>query len=119
MGHKRSSGAGPTGEAPPASSVTAQAAKFLGVSVLAGVVLAGIALPATGAIGLSAKGTATGFDDLPGELKRPPLSQASHILDANGDLIASVYSRDRTVVPLNRVNPVMRKAVVAIEDSRF
>ena len=47
-----------------------------GSVVLAGVVLAGIALPAAGALGLSAKGTATGFDDLPGELKRPPLSQA-------------------------------------------
>lgn len=119
MGYKRSSGAGPTGATPPASTATAQAAKFLGVSVLAGVILAGIALPATGAIGLSAKGTASGFEDLPGELKRPPLSQASHIEDANGDLIATVYSRDRTVVPLSGINPDMQKAIVAIEDSRF
>ncbi|MEU6173922.1 transglycosylase domain-containing protein [Streptantibioticus parmotrematis] len=113
MGYMRSGGGRP-------SRPTARhAAKFLGVSVLAGVVMAGIALPATGALGLTAKGTAQQFNDLPGELKRPPLSQASHILDANGDLIATVYSRDRTVVPLNQVNPVMQKAIVAIEDSRF
>ena len=50
---------------------TRQAAKFLGVSVLAGVVLAGIALPASGALGLSAKGLATQFNDLPGDLRQP------------------------------------------------
>src|ERR1700760_4217291 len=110
MAHKRSGGGLTTAQ---------QAAKFLGVSVLAGVVLAGIALPATGALGLSAKGTAAGFDHLPGELEQPPLSQASRILDANGGLIATVYSRDRTVVPISKVNPQMQKAIVAIEDSRY
>ncbi len=115
MGYTRSSGAGSAD----GSSRASQVVKFLGVSVAAGVVLAGITLPAAGAIGLSAKSSATEFDNLPGELRRPPLSQASHILDADGGLIATVYSRDRTVVPLDKVNPTMRKAIVAIEDSRF
>ncbi|MGW0609082.1 transglycosylase domain-containing protein [Streptomyces sp. NPDC002788] len=100
-------------------TTAAQTLKFLGVSALAGIVLAGIVLSTTGVIGLSAKGVATGFDRLPGDLERPPLSQASHILDADGDLIATVYSRDRTVVPLSRMSPVMRKAIVAVEDVRF
>jgi membrane peptidoglycan carboxypeptidase len=78
-----------------------------------------MALPAAGALGLSAKSGATEFDDLPGELKQPPLSQASRILDADGGLIATVYSRDRTVVPLSKINPDMQKAIVAIEDSRY
>ncbi|MFE2426598.1 transglycosylase domain-containing protein [Streptomyces sp. NPDC059373] len=110
MGQKRSGGG---------LSTAQQAAKFLGVSVLAGVVLAGIALPAAGALGLSAKGTASEFDSLPGELKRPPLSQRTQILDANGGLIATVYSRDRQVVSLKNVNKTMQQAIVAIEDSRF
>jgi membrane peptidoglycan carboxypeptidase len=110
MAHKRSGGG---------LSTAQQAAKFLGVSVLAGVVLAGITLPAVGALGLSAKGTATGFDDLPGELKAPALSQASKILDANGGLIATVYSRDRTVVPIEQMSPNILKAIVDIEDSRY
>ncbi|MDF9814131.1 transglycosylase domain-containing protein [Streptomyces sp. SPB162] len=110
MPHKRSGGG---------LSTAQQAAKFLGVSVLSGVVLAGIALPAAGALGLSAKGTAAGFQDLPGELKRPPLSQASKILDANGGLIATVYSRDRTVVPIQQMSPNILKAIVAIEDARY
>ncbi|MBW1604384.1 transglycosylase domain-containing protein [Streptomyces sp. JJ66] len=100
-------------------SATQQAAKFLGVSVLAGAVMAGLALPATGIMGLAAKETAQGFEELPTDLKRPPLSQKTQILDTEGNLIADVYSRNRVVVPLDQISPWMRKAIVAIEDSRF
>ncbi|MFF5519000.1 transglycosylase domain-containing protein [Streptomyces coeruleorubidus] len=100
-------------------SPTQQAAKFLGVSVLAGAVLAGIALPAVGALGLAAKGSVESFDELPANMKTPPLSQRTTILDADGGQIATVYSRDRTVVPLKDISPYMQKAIVAIEDSRF
>ncbi|MBN0047004.1 transglycosylase domain-containing protein [Streptomyces actuosus] len=100
-------------------SPTQQAAKFLGVSVLAGAVLAGIALPAVGALGLAAKGSVESFDELPANLKTPPLSQRTTILDAEGGQIATVYSRDRTVVQLKSISPYMQKAIVAIEDSRF
>ncbi|KAB7847690.1 transglycosylase domain-containing protein [Streptomyces mobaraensis NBRC 13819 = DSM 40847] len=102
-----------------ASSGAQQAAKFLGVSVLSGVLLAGLALPAVGAFGLAAKGTVEGFDELPANLKTPPLSQRTIILDSEGGEIAKVYSRDRTVVPLSRISPYMQKAIVAIEDARF
>ncbi|MEU7578693.1 transglycosylase domain-containing protein [Streptomyces sp. NPDC041068] len=110
MGKKRSGGG---------LSPTQQAAKFLGVSVLAGAVLAGIALPAAGALGLAAKGSVEGFDEIPANLKQPPLSQRTTILDAEGGSIATVYSRDRTVVPLKDISPYMQKAIVAIEDARF
>ncbi|MER7050790.1 MULTISPECIES: transglycosylase domain-containing protein [unclassified Streptomyces] len=100
-------------------SPTQQAAKFLGVSVLAGAVLAGIALPAVGALGLAAKGSVESFDALPANLKTPPLSQRTSILDADGGTIATVYSRDRTVVDLKDISPYLQKAIVAIEDSRF
>ncbi|MFG2943873.1 transglycosylase domain-containing protein [Streptomyces adustus] len=100
-------------------SATQQAAKFLGVSVLAGALLAGIALPAFGVLGLAAKGSVESFDELPANLKTPPLSQRTTILDADGGQIATVYSRDRTVVELKNISPYMQKAIVAIEDSRF
>lgn len=119
MGHKRSGGSSPTGRSGAGLTTVRQVAEFLGVSVLCGVVLAGIALPAAGALGLSAKGTAAGFDELPGELRRPPLSQASKILDDKGGLIAMVYSRDRTVVPITAMSPYVTKAIVAIEDARY
>ncbi|MCF3134525.1 transglycosylase domain-containing protein [Streptomyces olivochromogenes] len=100
-------------------SPTQQAAKFLGVSVLAGAVMAGIALPAAGALGLAAKGSVQGFDEIPANLKSPQLSQRTTILDGAGRKIASVYSRDRTVVDLKDISPYIQKAIVAIEDSRF
>ncbi len=100
-------------------SKTQQAAKFLGVSVLAGAVLAGLALPAAGALGLTAKGSVEGFDDIPANLKTPPLSQRTRILDAKGGEIAKVYSRDRTVVDFKDMSPYIRQAIVAIEDARF
>ncbi|MFJ9835596.1 transglycosylase domain-containing protein [Streptomyces sp. NPDC101169] len=110
MAKKRSSGG---------LSATQQAAKFLGVSVLAGAVMAGIALPAAGALGLAAKGSVKGFDEIPANLKSPQLSQRTTILDSRGAQIATVYSRDRTVVDLKNISPYMQKAIVAIEDSRF
>lgn len=98
---------------------TQQAAKFLGVSVLSGAVLAGIALPAAGALGLAAKGSVENFDEIPANLKTPPLSQRTTIQDAGGNEIAKVYSRDRTVVDLKDISPYIQKAIVAIEDARF
>ncbi|WP_275463648.1 transglycosylase domain-containing protein [Streptomyces noursei] len=108
---KKREGGGPTR--------TQQAAKFLGVSVLAGAVLAGIALPAAGALGLAAKTSVEGFDDIPANLRTPPLSQRTTILDSDGGEIASVYSRDRTVVGLKDMSPYVQQAIVAIEDARF
>ncbi|MFI8454258.1 transglycosylase domain-containing protein [Kitasatospora sp. NPDC085464] len=93
--------------------------KFLGVSVLSGVLLAGLALPAVGAIGLTAKDTAESFDNISDDFKTPPLTQATQIFDAKGGLIAKVYERDRTVLTADQMSPFMRHAQVDIEDARF
>ncbi|MEV7776029.1 transglycosylase domain-containing protein [Kitasatospora sp. NPDC086791] len=93
--------------------------KFLGVSVLSGVLLAGLALPAVGAIGLTAKDTAESFDNVPDDFKTPALTQATQIFDAKGGLIAKVYERDRTVLTADQMSPFMRHAQVDIEDARF
>ncbi|WP_415948324.1 transglycosylase domain-containing protein [Streptomyces sp. KLOTTS4A1] len=100
-------------------SPTQQVAKFLGVSVLAGAVMAGIAMPAAGVLGLAAKGSVEEFDEIPANLKQPPLMQRTTITDANDKPIATVFARDRTLVPLKDISPYMQKAIVAIEDSRF
>lgn len=75
--------------------------------------------PRPAALGLAAKGSVEGFDEIPANLKRPPLSQRTTILDNQGGRIATVYSRDRTVVELKDISPYMQQAIVAIEDSRF
>ena len=92
---------------------------FLVISVMSGVLVAGIALPVVGGIGLVAKDSADGFRALPAELRIPTLSQRSTILASDGSVIASFYEENRTVVPISEVAPVMRRAVIAIEDARF
>ncbi|GAA1396163.1 transglycosylase domain-containing protein [Kitasatospora putterlickiae] len=94
-------------------------AAFLGVSVVSGALLAGMALPAVGAIGLTAKNTAEGFDDIPDDFKTPPLTQVTQVFDAKGGLIARVYERDRIVLTADQMSPYMRQAQVDIEDARF
>ena len=92
---------------------------FLVVSVLSGLLVAGLVLPVVGGIGLAARDSAEGFDSLPAELEIPPLAQRSRILASDGSLIATFYSENRVVIALSDVAPVMRQAVIAIEDSRF
>jgi membrane peptidoglycan carboxypeptidase len=92
---------------------------LVGASVLAGTLVAGLALPAVGAIGFSAKSATTSFNEIPAEFTAPTLSQASTIYDAKGGVIAKVYARDRTVVPISRIAPVMQQALIDIEDNRF
>ncbi len=94
-------------------------ARLIAVSVVAGVVAAGIALPAVAAAGLGARSAADDFQSLPDDFRTPPLSQASTILDAQGGTIATVYDRDRTVVPADRISPLVKTALVDIEDNRF
>ncbi|MFF2045893.1 transglycosylase domain-containing protein [Kitasatospora sp. NPDC058170] len=89
------------------------------MSVVSGALLAGMALPAAGALGLTAKSTAEGFDDIPDDFRTPPLTQATQIFDAKGGLIAKVYERDRTVLTADQMSPLMRQAQVDIEDARF
>ncbi|MCU7823933.1 transglycosylase domain-containing protein [Kitasatospora sp. DSM 101779] len=93
--------------------------KLLGTSVLAGILVAGMALPAVGALGLTAKDTADSFDDIPSDFTTPALSQASTIYDSKGGVIAKVYDRDRTILTKEQMAPIMRQAQVDIEDNRF
>ena len=104
--------------APDAGFVT-RLALFLGVSVLSGLLVAGLALPVVGGLGLVARDSADGFDSLPAELEIPPLPERSRLLAADGSLIATFFYENRVSVPLTEVAPVMRKAVIAIEDARF
>jgi membrane peptidoglycan carboxypeptidase len=96
-----------------------QVTMFLGVSVLAGVLLAGMLVPIAGSAGLSARSTAQAFAESPQNLDLQPLAQRSRILAADGSLIADLYDENRISVPLKAVAPVMRQAILAIEDSRF
>ena len=59
------------------------------------------------------------MQNLPAELKTTPLAQRTRVLARNGKLIATFYDENRVNVPLSKVAPVMRRAIIAIEDYRF
>ena len=94
-------------------------ALFVLASALAGVLVAGLALPVAGSAGLLARASADSFDSMPGDLTVPPLPQNSRVLAADGSVIATFYEQNRVIVPLEQVALPMREAIVAIEDSRF
>src|SRR5688572_27576183 len=102
-----------------AGGAITRAMLFLAVSVLAGVLVAGLVLPVLGSLGLAARESAEGFESLPAELETPPLPERSRILAADGSQIATFYYENRVSVPLAEVSPLMRQATVAIEDARF
>jgi membrane peptidoglycan carboxypeptidase len=92
---------------------------FIGVSVLSGALAAGLAVPFAGFAGRGSADVAASVQTLPKELVVDPVSVRSRILAADGSLIATLYEQNRVPVPLSAVSPIMRKAIVAIEDSRF
>lgn len=92
---------------------------FVAVSVGIGLVGAGLVIPLAGASGGAAQTTAKGFNNLDDEFTANPLAQQSKIYSADGRLLATPYDSNRIVVPLDQISPTMRKAQIAIEDSRF
>jgi membrane peptidoglycan carboxypeptidase len=103
-----------------AGSATAQRLGVLAVvSVVAGLLMAGMLLPIVGGVGLLARTAADDFDNLPSELNIEEPPQVSRILAADGSTIATFYYQNRVNVTLDEVPPVMQKAIIAVEDVRF
>ena len=101
------------------AGVARAAGLFVLVSALCGLLLAGAALPAVGAALVTARTTEGSLDDLPVAFDTPAQSQRSTVLDANGDVLAYFYEENRVYVELDQIAPIMRQAMVAIEDHRF
>src|SRR4051794_40990742 len=93
--------------------------RLLGAAVVAGVLMAAIALPAVGGAGMTVKSATTTLNIAPEDLVEPPLPEKTTLLDAEGQPIAQFYYQNRESVPLDKIAPIMQKAIVAIEDFRF
>lgn len=95
-------------------------AGFIAFSVMGGILIAGLALPAVTVAGTAANGTATIFEALPQEFDNTDLPQSSYIYASDGTtLLATFFLQNRKVVPLEEISPFMQMAVVAVEDKRF
>ncbi len=89
-------------------------------SVVAGILVSAVGLPVAGVIGIAARDAAQTFNNL----AVPNLAQIpsrSEIVDSRGNLIAYYYPNHiyRVPVTYHQISPVMRNAIVAIEDSRY
>jgi membrane peptidoglycan carboxypeptidase len=92
---------------------------FVVVSVLSGVLIAGLFVPLAGLAGVSSKAAADELDNLPAELATPVPPTRSKVLMGDGKILAYFYDENRIYVKLDKISPVMRQAQLAIEDHRF
>ena len=94
--------------------------RLLILAGLAGALTGALMLPIAGGAGIALRNSARAFNSM----RTPELGQLpvrSEILDRRGHVLAYYYGRgiDRVPVPFASIAPVMRHAIVAIEDSRF
>ncbi|RYZ26692.1 MAG: penicillin-binding protein, partial [Propionibacteriaceae bacterium] len=92
---------------------------FLVVSVVCGLLVTAATLPFVGGAAWGAKAARDGMSSLPLAFATPAQAQRSTVLDADGKVLAYFYDQNRTYVDLADIAPVMRTAIVSIEDHRF
>ncbi|WP_214410023.1 transglycosylase domain-containing protein [Sphaerisporangium fuscum] len=93
--------------------------RLIGAAVAAGVLTAAIALPAVGGAGVGVKSATDVLNLKPEDLVESDLPEKTEIRDAKGKLIAQFYYQNRESVKLDQVAPIMREAIISIEDFRF
>ena len=91
----------------------------IGLATLAGVLVAGLALPLVAGVGLGVRASAETFRDLPAELTAKSLAQRSVVYDADGRVLATFYDENRIYRPLSAMAPIMPEALIATEDARY
>jgi membrane peptidoglycan carboxypeptidase len=97
-----------------------QGVATLGVAgVIGGLLVAAVALPAVGGAGIMTRSAAHDFFEVPTMLREAPLPERTRLLDKDGKQFAQFYVQNRQSVDIGRIAPIMLKAMVAIEDSRF
>lgn len=95
-------------------------ASLLLCGLLAGLVVAATAFPVIAMSGLAAKASADTFESLPGDFEVLPSPQISYVYASDDTtLLAQLYDENRKDVKLGDVSEIMRKAIVAAEDTRF
>ncbi|MFP7696413.1 penicillin-binding protein [Trueperella sp. LYQ143] len=95
---------------------------LLSFSLLCGVggtLLAASAIPFTAMSGTAANAVTRMFDDLPTGIDFTRPSEQSVILAADGTKIATFYAENRIIVKSDAISPLLKDAVVSIEDERF
>lgn len=93
---------------------------FVLVAGVGGVLSAGLLVPLAAGANTATDTALEVFDELPADLEPGPLAEQSRVYANDGTtLLATFYTENRIVVPLDQVSPYMQNAVIAIEDKRF
>lgn len=92
---------------------------FLAVSVLSGVLVAGLAVPLAAVAAGVTRDMAVALRSVPTDLAIPQQNEGSVLLMADGSALTTFYDENREYVPLDQIAPVMQQAQIAIEDHRF
>ncbi|GAA5771944.1 transglycosylase domain-containing protein [Streptosporangium roseum] len=93
--------------------------RLAAMGAAAGVLVAGIALPAVGGVGFGVISAANEVNLKPEDLTEPPPAEVTIVQDVDGNEIARFYEEYREVVKLDEVAEIMKTAIVSIEDYRF
>lgn len=89
------------------------------LSVLAGVIVAAIFVPGTAFLASTSNQASKDIVDLPLALQDLPNPQTTRLIASDGSRVAYFYQENRQDVPLKSIAPVMREAIISIEDYRF
>lgn len=92
------------------------------VSKLTGGMVLGITMLTSSVVAGGLVGLAISFRNLPDVrvLRSYAPTETTHIYDIKGKLLASLHGEaNREVVPLNKISPHLKRAVMAVEDSYF
>jgi penicillin-binding protein 1A len=93
-----------------------------GVGQVTGGTLLGITMVASAIVAGGLVGLAISFRNLPDVrvLRNYFPSETTYVYDIKGKLLASIHGEaNREVIPLNKISPQLKRAVLAIEDSHF
>ncbi len=93
-----------------------------GVSKVTGGTILGLTMLASSVVAGGLVGLAISFRNLPDVriLRGYAPTESSYIYDIKGKLLATLHDEaNREVVPLNKISPNLKRAVMAIEDSHF
>jgi len=85
-------------------------ALLLGLCLVAGVLMAGMAFPGALALGLVVDEAGDSVNSMSTDLASGELPQTSTITDASGTPIAYVFDQNRDPAPSDRISPAMKAA---------
>lgn len=92
---------------------------FVVVSILAGVLVAGLGVPFAALAAGATRAGAAALRDVPADLAVPEQHEASTMYLSDGSVLATFFDENRQYVPLDRISAEMQAAQIAIEDHRF